>query len=413
MLFQSGRIPEGSIALCGCRIPDPGTGELSERLDVLVEGGVIREIGREARAERRIRMEDWVLLPGFVDVHAHLSCDGSPRALERFPELHGEELLDVMRDGMTANLIAGVTAVRDLGSPAEAVRLLKRSALPASPTPDVFLSGPVFTPPGGHACFFNVEYEAEMGIRALAEKLDELGTDWFKLMATGGRSTPGSDTRCLQYSDGDAALIVELAGRQGKRVACHAHSAGGIDQCIRAGAGSVEHASEVDGERLRRMRDCGVWWVPTVCAAEFVPGLDESAMRRVGNRMRMLIEAERIGAPFACGTDAGIPYVPHGAAAREALAMIRAGVRVMSAINALTRNGAALLGMENAGIVRPGFRANMIAFPRSPYEKPERLLSPGVVFMDGRALWGDGGRICVPDSDDAIRQRVGHLTAWN
>lgn len=48
-------------------------------------------------------------------------------------------------------------------------------------------------------------------------------------------------------------MAVEEAGRFGKHVMAHAHSAEGIKQAIRAGVRSIEHGSFIDEEGIQLM----------------------------------------------------------------------------------------------------------------------------------------------------------------
>jgi dihydroorotase len=72
-------------------------------VDVLLEGGVIADVGQRLSAEREIDAGGLVLLPGFVDLHAHL----------REP---GREDAETVASGSAAAALGGFTAVHAMAN---------------------------------------------------------------------------------------------------------------------------------------------------------------------------------------------------------------------------------------------------------------------------------------------------------
>ncbi len=94
---------------------------------------------------------DGTLLPGLIDMHAHLVTDSGPNALNRVAGYSEEELDAVVTESLRARLAAGVTTVRDLGDRGYAVverRDGQRSAPAAEPRIVAF--GLPVTSPAGH-----------------------------------------------------------------------------------------------------------------------------------------------------------------------------------------------------------------------------------------------------------------------
>jgi imidazolonepropionase-like amidohydrolase len=61
------------ILLANARIVDGSAPEPSDPLDVLVENGTIREVGRAlASAADRLDLGGRVLMPGLIDAHVHV-----------------------------------------------------------------------------------------------------------------------------------------------------------------------------------------------------------------------------------------------------------------------------------------------------------------------------------------------------
>ena len=88
-----------SLLIKGGRVLSPEDG-LDGELDVLVEDGVIREIGPNlaAAADETFDARGQVVAPGFVDIHVHL----------REP---GGEISETLETGLHAAVAGGFTAV--------------------------------------------------------------------------------------------------------------------------------------------------------------------------------------------------------------------------------------------------------------------------------------------------------------
>lgn len=88
-----------SLLIKGGRVLSPEDG-LDGVLDVLVEGGVIREIApsQDVRADRTIDARGQIVSPGFVDLHAHLRVPGG-------------EISETLETGLAAAVAGGFTSV--------------------------------------------------------------------------------------------------------------------------------------------------------------------------------------------------------------------------------------------------------------------------------------------------------------
>ncbi|HYO63896.1 MAG TPA: hypothetical protein VER08_09725, partial [Pyrinomonadaceae bacterium] len=103
--------PRGLVALTNARIVTMRGDEVIERGTVLVEGDRIREVGARVRVPegaRRIDMAGKTILPGLVDVHAHMGYD----TLDIIPEKQW---------AYYANLAYGVTTTHDPSASTQSV----------------------------------------------------------------------------------------------------------------------------------------------------------------------------------------------------------------------------------------------------------------------------------------------------
>lgn len=97
----------------------------------------------------------------------------------------------------------------------------------------------------------------------------------------------------------------------------------------------------------------------------------------------MLPEAIAAGVRIACGTDA--PAVPHGANAKELLALVARGMSPAQALRAATITSAELVELDHElGRLRPGYLADVIAVPGNPFEDIAVTQDVRFVMKDGR-----------------------------
>jgi imidazolonepropionase-like amidohydrolase len=258
---------------------------------LVIRGERIAEIRASDGPPRpgELDLRDHFVLPGLIDVHAHLTLAPEPEL--DYGELSGAALgiLGVVHAERT--LRAGFTTVRDPGGPHYADVAL-RDAIRAGrvPGPRLFVSGPVLTITGGHGAVGNwapPEVRIESGAVAVVDGADEVrreirrhqkhGVDFIKVIATGGIFTVGTEPGAAAFTPAELAAAVDEARKRGQKVAAHAHGLEGIRNAVLAGVHSIEHGSFLDEATARLMVERGTFLVPDVLADEW--SLTEGARR--------------------------------------------------------------------------------------------------------------------------------------
>lgn len=420
--------------------------------DIVIENGVITDIvavdpvamGRGAGLRPaggvEIDASGKYVLPGLIDVHAHLQEErgGIPQPIDYELKIW---------------LACGITTVRDVGSPTErALELRQKSAKGEIVAPRLFI----------YPMFGNQRTPEQA--RARVEQLKQIGADGIKIL--------GIQRDVMDAMAGEAHKV-------GLRIAHHA----GVEETnawddIRNHVTSIEHwygipdaalddrvqnfpaaynyNNEADrfryGGRLWReanpdklvkvldaMIEANVAWVPTFSIYEasrdlqraqnqpwfaryLHPALEEYFRPNPANHgsyfenwtstdeafwkenyriwMRTVREFERRGGLVGVGDDAGFIYSMYGfGLIRELELHQEAGFHPLKIIQHVTSNNARILGQEaRLGRVRAGWAADLIVVNGNPLDNLKVLYPTGIdEWRDGRMVHGGGVEWTIKD----------------
>jgi imidazolonepropionase-like amidohydrolase len=341
-----------------------------------------------------VDLGDATLLPGLVDAHAHLCGDGSPTALDRFPELSDADLDAIVRTSLEAQLAAGVTTVRDLGDARWAVVDRHRDG----DGPTVVASGPPITCQGGHCAGMGGEAAGPEGLRAAVRDRVEHGADVIKVMTSGGMLTPGTDVVACQFTLEELRLVVDEAHRAGLPVTGHAHGLAAVERCVAAGLDGIEHCTCLTPDGLRRppalmaaIAAAGIAVCPTL---GHVPGvvpppriqeqLDRNHMS-LEDRIVHVGELYRAGVLLVGGVDSGIsPAKPHGFVHQAVVEFVDAGLPPAAALATATSVAARACGLaDRTGRLAAGLAADLLAVDGDPLADVSALRDVRLVVARG------------------------------
>ena len=338
------------------------------------------------------------LLPGLIDAHAHLCGDGGPRALDQLDELSHGELEKIITDALTAQLRAGVTAVRDLGDIDWAV--VERGD-PGPGRPHVVASGPPITIVAGHCANMGGAVSGRAALLAAVRERAERGVSIVKIMASGGVMTLGTDLLTPQFTAGELQLVVDEAHRLGLPVTAHAHALRAVEQAVAAGVDGIEHCTCFTASGLRappelaeRIAAAQIPVCPTLGRRPDVPipPQIQAALERTGSTWEMvLVQAGRLrraGVRLISGDDAGInPAKPHGILPISVANLVEVGMAPAAALASATGDAADACRLAGrTGRLRPGLAADLLIVDGNPLVDIGALHAVRTVVARGREV---------------------------
>jgi tryptophan 2-monooxygenase len=304
-------------------------------------------------------------------------------------------------------LMAGFTSVRvpgdqDLEWGAADLKRAVESGVVEGPR--MFVAAHPLSATGGHGDLAHFAPEFDIHGGAIADGPEEIrkavrreirnGSDWIKIMATGGFLSAGDDPGTATYSEAELRAAAEEAESLGHHVCAHAHGAEGIKRAVRAGIRSIEHGTFVDDEGLRLMEQKGTWLVPTWSTVDWLlehgkeAGLPPYAMEKLDRYRPRLMERRaavvKSRVRIAYGTDVGV--YPQNEAWREFVSLVSSGIAPLRALKAATSEAADLLDRPDLGSLAPEKTADIVALPGDPFLDIHRVSQVDFVMKAGRIV---------------------------
>jgi imidazolonepropionase-like amidohydrolase len=339
---------------------------------VLLRGSTVAAVGSRGSVQHRVAvlvdLGDATILPGFIDLHVHVTARNIP--FERV-------------------VAGGVTTARDLAGrlPSTAGRGQLR----------YLAAGPIITAPGGYpipvfgpqgARVVTGEGQARQAVRDLVAGgaavikvgLDpggEPGAPW-------SLRPPSTPFPWPLLSVGEVRAIVTEAHRLGRIVTAHLAEERGVAIALAAGVDEWAHIPclPVPRAQLTEAVRRGVAVVGTLDSDSHCAGSLDNARAFVA-----------LGGKLLYGTDMGHIDIPEGIDAQELELMMRAGMSLENALASATSRAAQHLGLSPLGTLTPGAPADVIAVPGDLTKDLKNIEYPLVVIAGGEVVVQGGRRV--------------------
>ena len=332
------------------------------------------------------------VIPGLIEGHAHLCFDATTGWKKTYDsDSPGRMLLRMASNGRKMQQ-AGITTVRDLGAPTElSIELRDSIASGLTGGARLLVAGSPITTTGGHCWFMGGECDGELGLRRNVREHVKAGTDWIKVMATGGNMTPRTNTFAAQFTVEELRACIEEAHRLRRKVAAHAHGVEGIRVATEAGVDCIEHCSfttpggyERDQALIDEISRKGILVSPTVSVG-FRNWPDDGRKQQRGEVLKALLDS---GCKVLMSTDCGIPGVPHEAlgGGMEVLAEAT-GYPAAEILKLATSRSAELLELPDRGVIEPGRLADLLVLEGDPTRELAALRRVRYVVQGGEVVF--------------------------
>jgi imidazolonepropionase-like amidohydrolase len=362
-----------------------GKGGVIANAVVVVDSDKVKSVGTTVPTGATvIDLSRYTGMPGMIDAHTHMTfwwdkTEGR-KPWAQLGSLGAAYTVYMAQENARKTLETGVTTVRDLGSweytDIQMRNLINRGAMVG---PRMLVAGYGLhvtsepprpgVPPGFDPGRADGVAEVRRAVRAQIAA----GVDVIKVYASTGsdQDVTGFQT----FSDEEIRAAIETAHLFGKRVAIHTYGPAAVRAIVRAGAESVEHATDMDDSTITMMAASRTFYVPTVEHNQYyIDHKDEYGYGKavtdgltdyIHRNAETLRKAIKARVKIAMGSDA--VFTGFGENTRELQRLVDAGMTPQDAIAAATTNGAQLLGMEKQiGAVAPGYFADMVAVEGNP-----------------------------------------------
>lgn len=304
------------------------------------------------------------VLAGLVDAHAHPTVAA------------GSEGPMVLDAGTTAATLAdwaraGITAVRDVGSPGGMT--LELSIGPSLPVMQI--AGRFLAPPGRYIPDLLREPVEETDLVACALAEVRRGAVWVKVIADFPDLNAGTEATPT-YSIEAITRLTTAVHEAGARVAAHS-TVSTVGELVAAGVDSIEHGAGLDDAAVRSMARRGTAWTPTLgamIAMSHAHEMPPDRLQRLNETRERITEllplAAQLGVPVLAGTDI------MGSIPGEVALLAQYGLDPAQALAAASVWPRQFLRLDGAS-------PDIVTYHHDPRDDPDQLATPAAVVMRG------------------------------
>lgn len=369
--------------------------------DILIEDTKISglfPLGHNFGDAPTLDMENKTVLPGLLDLHAHLYFSQSSNLSALMMRSPNETLIDCI-DYAKTYLSYGYTTIRDCGI-TDNIGIVVKNAVKKGIIwgPRIINSGAIITPSAvGNDSFkgLYVEVDKPEDLMGACRKEIAAGNDFIKYMATGSVLNEGGDPGAGITTKEELAAVVKAAQSLGTYVAAHCHGKEGIKLCIETGVRTIEHATYIDQECIDLIHQYGN---KAAIIGTFTPMYNvfykltednERITRQITEAFESAVEnykrAYDSGVQVGWGSDATMESRKrHPGIEFKARKLM--GLSNIQLLRQATIDSAKIIGLEDkCGTIKAGKLADLIVIDGEPDEDIEVMCKkPSHVFTEGK-----------------------------
>jgi len=424
--------PGKKLALVGGMLLDGYEVPPIHHAAIIIEGNKIVEVGRAADIKippdaTVIDTSGRTMMPGMMDLHAHLMLLGHGNYAQWFPWLAKENRLErVMQISAKQFIDAGITSAVDLSAPLkESLSIRDRINRGEIPGPRMQMSGPWITLSPGN-------YPPDLKFQSVVKTPEEAAAEVDRLAAAGVDVIKAYPMTRAHYEK-----VAEAAHKHNLKVHAHVYAESMVRDALEAGIDVLTHvgsagtappySEQLITDIVNRGRPVVVtaahrsWIYPDTIAfperlqdpqlkQDFPPDVWQEVQNSFKNwhtlpyfqrtdremffRERGIKQFIESGAIMGMGTDSGTPMNFNTEALwREIKVHVDMGMSPLRAISAATRINARIIGRQRElGTIEPGKLADIIVVKGDPLFNITALGHVETVVKDGVVLKGGPAR---------------------
>ncbi|THD69616.1 amidohydrolase family protein [Robertkochia marina] len=402
------------ILITNANVFDGVNEKLLNEVDVLVEGNLIKEIGKNLKAQNAevIDANGRTLIPGLIDAHWHTMFAYLSQAQLITSNVGFINIAAAQGAGKT--LMRGFTTTREAGGNAFGVK--KAIDLGMIPGPRIYPSGAPISQTSGHFDFRGpndvpanpadpLTYQERNSMLMVADGVPEvtkrvreqlrLGASQIKLAAGGGVSSTFDPVDVSQYTYEELKAAVDVAKTWNTYVMVHVFTDAGAQSALKAGVMSIEHGNLMTDETFKMMADKGAWlsMQPIFNDEDAIPfpagSPNQAKFVQVTDGTAKGIElAKKYGVKTAFGTD--VIFDPALADKQgKLLAKLKSYYTPFEVLKMATHDNAQLIKLcgprdpypGDLGVIKEGALADLILVDGNPLEDIELVSDPEKNFV--------------------------------
>ncbi len=358
-----------------------------------------------------IDMQGQYIMPGMINLHAHLIGTGKPFKKELDLKKQAKRLnfsltrksaIRRILEMLKTELMSGVTTIRTVGG-FENTDTKIRDLLDHGDIlgPRMIVSNKAISVTGGHLSG-TLAYEAQSDedVTHLVDQLKEQGVDFIKLMITDGvMDATGEEPGSLKMPESYVRAAVIRAHELKLKVAAHVEGQIGLSVALETGVDYIEHGSLISSSMIKDYKHNGTCNIATFSPYVAFSHVDPDLLDMTSEQIRAsevvlkgIVEATRgciaHSIPVGLGSDPGYPFVTHYDMWRELYYFTQfCDVDNNFALHTATQVNAKILGIEyTRGTIEPGKFADLIVTRRNPLDDLSALKEISYIFTRGQMI---------------------------